>query len=145
MAKTSPKNKKLPRHVSTIICDDVRRELSNKVSLIGVYNDDLVFDQFPAKIERLYFFQRWSNVAADTSFIFRIKFGKIELPEIKIGMEYGTIDAGQEITPKWNIILGIGNLLFDKEGDLILQTFLVGGSKKPIHREKVSVKLRSNL
>lgn len=142
MAKTPPKKITTPKYVSTIICDDVRRELSNKVSLLGVYNEDIVFDQLPATIEKLYIFQRWNNVPDDANFIFRINIGKRELPELKIGKKYGNLEPGPEPTPRWNIILGIGNLLFDNEGDLIIKTFLGEKSKKPIHREKLSIKLR---
>lgn len=34
-------------------CDDVRQEIRNKVSLIGCYGDEVIFDNLPALVPRL--------------------------------------------------------------------------------------------
>jgi hypothetical protein len=38
---------------SVIICDDVRREMSGKEILIGVYNDGMIFPAIPAQLKQL--------------------------------------------------------------------------------------------
>lgn len=40
---------------SVIICDDARQEINGKEILIGVYNDSIIFNQFPARWPRLLF------------------------------------------------------------------------------------------
>lgn len=50
-------------HVVTHICDDVRFETGNKVSLIGLYDLNLIVRQVPARIPQLALFQRWAGVS----------------------------------------------------------------------------------
>ena len=42
-----------PRFASAIFCDDIRYELGNKVTLVGLYNKDLFVQEFPAHLSRL--------------------------------------------------------------------------------------------
>lgn len=39
---------------SAIFCDDVRREVGDKLSLMGVYNGSLIFNKFPAQMPILH-------------------------------------------------------------------------------------------
>lgn len=39
--------------LSTIFCDDIRHEVGNKLSLIGVYNGQMYVQQFPVTIPKL--------------------------------------------------------------------------------------------
>jgi len=43
----------MSRHVSTLFCDDVRNEVGNKQSFIGVYRGSLYVQNFPAILPRL--------------------------------------------------------------------------------------------
>lgn len=47
------------RHIEAVFCDDIRQELHNKVSLIGVYAADMVVDRLPAMLPRLCV---WANI-----------------------------------------------------------------------------------
>jgi hypothetical protein len=38
---------------SVLICDDIRQEVSGKEILIGVYNDSMLFNTFPARLRQL--------------------------------------------------------------------------------------------
>jgi hypothetical protein len=38
-----------------ILCDDIRQETAGKVTLVGVYSDDVIFSVFPAGINKLVF------------------------------------------------------------------------------------------
>lgn len=42
-----------PRFATAIFCDDIRYELGNKVTLVGLYNKDLFVQEFPAHLSRL--------------------------------------------------------------------------------------------
>ena len=41
------------RHLQTIFCDDIRQEVSGKVSYIGVYSSYLFLKEFPVTLARL--------------------------------------------------------------------------------------------
>lgn len=43
----------IERHVETIFCDDIRHEVSNKLSYIGVYSGNLYVKAFPAALPKL--------------------------------------------------------------------------------------------
>lgn len=44
-----------PRFLDTIVCDDIRQELGNKMSIMGVYGPALVVPGFPVLMPRLCF------------------------------------------------------------------------------------------
>ena len=41
------------RHIQVIFCDDIRHEVGNKVSYMGVYNGQLFVPQFPTFLPKL--------------------------------------------------------------------------------------------
>jgi len=41
------------RHLTSLFCDDIRQEIGGKLTFIGVYNNILYIDSFPAAIPRL--------------------------------------------------------------------------------------------
>lgn len=41
------------RHIQAIFCDDIRHEVGNKVSYMGVYNGQLFVPQFPVVLPKL--------------------------------------------------------------------------------------------
>jgi hypothetical protein len=49
------------QHDLTIICEDIRRELGRKISLIGIYDEAIIFKRVPARMAKLCMFQRWSG------------------------------------------------------------------------------------
>jgi len=44
---------KFAKKVHTILCDDVREEVRNKYSLIGIYGKDIIFSKLPGVIPKL--------------------------------------------------------------------------------------------
>lgn len=42
-----------PRHIEVIYCDDIRLELGNKASLMGIYTGDLLVSAFPVVLPKL--------------------------------------------------------------------------------------------
>lgn len=44
-----------PRFLLTIVCDDVRHEMGNKLSMMGVYENSIILESFPAVVPRLCF------------------------------------------------------------------------------------------
>ena len=51
-------NKHLPRHELTLMADDIREEKSNKISLVGIYGADIIFESLPAIYPKLCFCTR---------------------------------------------------------------------------------------
>jgi len=47
---------KAPAHVWTVMCDDIREEKYNKVSLMGLYGPDLFLRGLPGALPKLAFF-----------------------------------------------------------------------------------------
>ncbi len=43
----------IPRHVETLFCDDIRHEISGKLSYIGVYSGGLFVPTFPVTLPKL--------------------------------------------------------------------------------------------
>ena len=48
-------NSNLPKHEITLIADDIREEKGNKISLIGIYGDDIICESLPAMLSKLCF------------------------------------------------------------------------------------------
>ena len=51
--KKAKKTATTPRCVIAQFCDDIRYELGNKVTLVGLYNSSLILQELPALIPRL--------------------------------------------------------------------------------------------
>jgi hypothetical protein len=47
--------------ITTVFCDDIRLEVANKISLIGVYAGDILVNKFPALLPKLCV---WVNITA---------------------------------------------------------------------------------
>lgn len=54
-------NKGLPKNGTTLIADDIRFEKGNKISLMGIYGDDIIFETLPGIISKLCFLTRISG------------------------------------------------------------------------------------
>lgn len=44
-----------PRLLYGTVCDDIRREAGNKISLMGIYSGSIIIPQFPARLSKLCF------------------------------------------------------------------------------------------
>lgn len=82
--------KKKPELEYAIVCDDIRQETGNKISVMGVYmSDKLATQGVPFRLAKLSFLQKWMNGDGE----FRIKavlssptgeIGRIQFPNFKI-------------------------------------------------------------
>ncbi|SIO60677.1 hypothetical protein SAMN05444165_4959 [Paraburkholderia phenazinium] len=53
MMQSTPKPTDMVRHLAVTYCDDVRLELHNKMSLIGIYQQNMIVPDFPSRVLRL--------------------------------------------------------------------------------------------
>lgn len=98
----------------SIICDDIRREIGNKISLMGIYNENITIPTVPFMFPKLSFhlvfdkFEQGGNVtikilSPENEELFKIGPNKVDLPR--------QIDE-----PKCMMDLSIINLNLKKEG-----------------------------
>ena len=77
------------RFMTTVMCDDVRREEGNKVSHMGIYGPTLLVPQFPTALAKLCFVMSVTCPASEPSpksLVFRLLqndevMGEIVMPE----------------------------------------------------------------
>lgn len=77
---------------SVIICNDIRKEITNKDILIGVYGGDIIISKFPAKLRIAFWIEYIPDRADKIEVNFRIGLkgksptdvkGVLDLPELK--------------------------------------------------------------
>ena len=56
---------KIANKISSILCDDVRHEVGNKTSLMGIYDKDIIFSNLPALLPKLCLFVRLEEVGTN--------------------------------------------------------------------------------
>jgi hypothetical protein len=122
-------------HLYTIICDDVRPEVGNKLSLMGVYYEEIAFSSIPARVPKLSIFQRWRDVPP-------LKRVSIELSGSCLD---GSIRAVGEPTEKERktasaqILLSFFGISVVREGDLEFVTYF-NDDPEPRHRHELKVR-----
>ena len=84
------------------MCDDVRRELGNKMSLMGVYGEDIILNRLPINLKSLVFVLILEKIARPfKKIVVTLKLPKDNPNEL-------TIDAPKKIDLKMNMNLAIG-------------------------------------
>jgi|SRR6266851_5099031 hypothetical protein len=130
------------KHEVTIISDDCRIEVGNKVTLAGIYDEAIIFRNLPTRILKLSFYQRWSEFLTVEKIIIVIR-----------GSAIGSLEHRTEVKPppssakklgSARIIFSIGPLDFLNEGTLEFQTFL-NDESEPRHAHQLSVRTDPNL
>ena len=122
------------QHLVTHICDDVRFELGNKVSLIGIYDSTVVVTAAPARLSQLALFQRWS--------------GGRNLRHVKVEVR-GSASAGihtyesRDLEPKkdyFQLALRFSPIDLVSQGELEFVTYL-NREAKPAYSHKLTVRI----
>jgi hypothetical protein len=55
----------MPEYIDTLICDAIRPEANQKMSLLGVLGDEIFVPQVPTQLVSLAFFERWKRSEGD--------------------------------------------------------------------------------
>jgi len=58
---------KLAKHINTIVCDDIRQESNEKLSLMGIYQKDIIVGNIPSILPTLCFMFTLEGVKTDLS------------------------------------------------------------------------------
>lgn len=90
-----------PRFFEVIVCDDVREELGNKRSFMGIYENAIVLDALPVIVPRLCFVMK-ARTPADRPFeslTFVVKRDDAVIIHAEMKSEQLAVIAGQEMPP----------------------------------------------
>ena len=78
---------------TVIFCDDIRKEITNKDILIGVYAGDIVVPSFPTPLALALWIEIDPKEVGTRELIFRVIAGKAEPFQFGIGIETITLGA----------------------------------------------------
>ena len=114
--------------VYTIICDDVRLEMGNKLSLMGIF-ENVFFPAFPSMLLRLAVVNHWLGVG---EFETRVRVLGPDGREVAASAPSNFRIEAQGYADNVTVFT---NVSFDKAGTFTVQTFLDGQpvSQKPIY------------
>lgn len=60
--------RKQPKFEYSIICDDIRQEIGNKLTFVGTYQDQIIVSQLPCTLPKLCFFVQYEDIMAGDKF-----------------------------------------------------------------------------
>jgi hypothetical protein len=113
-----------PQYLDTLICDDIRQEVNNKLSLIGVYGDKIYVKDFPYTFGKFCAYQSFRGGRG--KFTATILFVDSEGKELTRSPEI-PLDIPHDEKPRRVVFaVGVGSLKFDKAGTYEIRTALNG-------------------
>ena len=124
------------RNQLTVICDDIRNEAGNKLSLMGLYHDEIRLERLPGRLHKLCMYQRWVDVQG-------VAKVRVELSGTALGIGIraelvpsGEIDPNK---PHVQLIVTFGPIDFVNEGNIIFKTY-ISSDTTPDHVHSIQVK-----
>lgn len=127
-----------PKLNYTIICDDIRQEIGNKLSFIGVYQDNIFVPNLPFTFPKLCFSIHYSNVNGGASIDVLLKNPSgNELSKIS---EFALPDE-MKSKSKLMMTAAFSPLKIEEEGEYSLVAIYSHGEKKYEERVKINISL----
>jgi len=127
----------MPREIYSIVCDDIRFEQGNKVSLIGVYDEGILVPRVPFSFPRLCVAQRIQDIKDVKKIRFVLKGPGMN----KKSPEIENKEFDKAVMATYAIF---DNVKFEKEGDYQFETYL-NNETKPIIVRNFYVHIRPEL
>lgn len=125
----------------TIISDDCRIEVGNKVSLLGIYDEAIIFRTLPARLLKLSFYQRWTELPDAEKVTISIRGSALADQEFRVEAKPSTPPKRQN---KSRIVILFGPIVFMTEGTLEFHTFL-NDESEPVHSHQLSIRTDPDL
>ena len=125
----------------TIISDDCRIEVGNKVSLSGIYDDAIIFRTLPARLLKLSFYQRWTELPITEKVTISIRGSALGDQEFRVEAKPSAPPKKQN---KVRIVILLGPILFMTAGTLEFHTFLDDQSE-PLYSHQLSIRTDPDL
>lgn len=110
--------------ISVLVCDDVRKEVSNKEILIGVYSGNIQIPAMPASILLSFWFEMVSKKKGPYELVLRI-----QLPNPDNKFEYRIKGDVPEAKTPFSIFTPQGSFVIDRDGELKIYVKLPGSEK----------------
>lgn len=117
----------MPIYVDTIVCELIRPERNNKLSLLGVFGKAIFLPRIPTKLASLAFAQRWEPATDElegTNFVFIFEIRGPGLETIRPPERRITVGPGPY--PQLNIALEVRGFPIAEEGNYEFATFIDG-------------------
>jgi hypothetical protein len=119
----------MPTYIDTILCEDVRPELGNKLSLMGVFGEEMILPQVPSAVPSFAILQRWrlSDPEVQRGNAGQFAF-EIQLPEghaNRFPAPMNPPNPGVNVTTM-SFIFKFLNMLFPQRGEYRFRTYIDG-------------------
>lgn len=118
--------RKQPKFEYAIVCDDIRQEIGNKLTFVGVYQDQIIVPAFPYTFPKLCFFIQYADIKEGDQFLLELKDPSNEIIDKAIDI---VVPAGQK-TDKMRIFGIYSPIRVEKEGRYTLGITVNGNEKK---------------
>lgn len=118
------------RFTNIIACEDVRDEVGNKKSLMGVFSGDILVSEFPATIHMAFYLDYIQKETSPGDNVqLELKANNERMVRVEV-----QLNTGQPIN---SIILPRAVVVFEKECVLTMQASISGGKQVEIMRKKI--------
>lgn len=87
----------MSRSLSSLFCDDIRQELGNKFSMMGIYHAALLVEHFPVELPRLFVTMK-ASASADDAFS-SLRFKVLLNDDLIVDMDVPAADLERPIPP----------------------------------------------
>jgi hypothetical protein len=140
------------KHLITLICDDIRSEIGNKISIVGIFDEAILPHNIPARLPKLCLYQLWE---ADHDIFSEAERMRIELRGSALASIYSVEAIARKqphgVAPdepsrgpggsakRGRLMLTFSPVEIVSEGDLEFVTY-VKDSHEPEHVHKLSVR-----
>jgi hypothetical protein len=122
---------KLAKKITTVLCDDIRKETGNKVSLMGVYSKDIILPAVPAILPKLCLFVMLEGVEREIPSL-NVKIILPASDPVELTM---TTPAGQKVPQNMNMGIEISPFRINKVGEARIE-IRFPNERKPIITHK---------
>ena len=118
--------RKQPKFEYSIICDDIRQEIGNKLTFVGTYQDLIIVPKLPYTFPKLCFFVQYKDIKAGDRFLLELTDPLNKIVDKAINI---TVPAGQK--PSKMRLLGVFSpIKVEKEGRYTLNITVNDNEKK---------------
>jgi len=129
-------NLKIPKHEFTMLCDDIRKELGGKTSIMGLYDHQILIPEIPYTLPKICFYTRFSNLDGIFKFNFSIISPDGEKRDIIRDSSVEIPDGAKEGT--FNIVVSPFDISINGIYEVIIALTKCGDSFEYIYKFAVS-------
>jgi hypothetical protein len=123
-----------PKKIRNVIaCEDIRDEIGNKKSLMGVLGGDILVAEFPATLQLAIYFEYAADESDEATFVAKFRLWQDDTA-IAAGEINAPIQRGKSVT----LVIPRGLVQFQKEASFRMTIALEGENELEVLRKSVS-------